>query len=82
MPPRSAAAAEAQLDEARDRLVANLDALKDYVNPKNVVERQVAKVKSFYVDEHGGVRVERVAGSVALVVGVAVVAGLLRRRRH
>jgi hypothetical protein len=82
MPPRTAAAAQAQLDETRATLVESIDALKDYVSPKNVVERQVARVKSFYVDEHGGVRVERVAGAVAVVVGVALVAGLLRRRHR
>jgi hypothetical protein len=82
LPPRSAADAEAQLDEARERLVANIDSLKDYVRPKNVMTREVNRVKSIFVDEHGGVRIERVAGGVALVVGVAVVASLLRRRRR
>lgn len=79
-PKRTAAQIEADLDVTRARLVENVDQLKEYVKPANVVARQVERVKAVFVDEHGGVRVERVAGAAALLVGVVVVRSLLRRR--
>jgi hypothetical protein len=80
-PPRTADEIEADLEATRARLAGRLDELQEYVAPKNVVNRQVAKVKSVFVDEYGGVKPDRVliaAGVVAVVVGLRI----LRRRRR
>lgn len=65
----------------RARLTGRIEQLEAYVKPKAVLDRQLAKVRSFYIDTYGGVRPERVlatAGAVAVVVGLCV----LRRRRR
>ena len=72
---------EADLDATRQRLAGRLDDLQQYVAPKNVMNRQVAKVKGVFVDEYGGVKPDRVlmaAGVVVVIVGL----GFLRRRRR
>jgi hypothetical protein len=70
---------EAELDETRARLAERLDALADYVTPRNLVGRQVDKVKRVFVDEYGGIKPEPIlitVGVVAAIVGIR----LLRRR--
>ncbi len=64
---------EADLDATRQRLAGRLDDLQQYVAPKNVMNRQVAKVKGVFVDEYGGVKPDRVlmaAGVVVVIVGL------------
>ena len=72
---------ESEADLTRQRLAGRLDDLQQYVAPKNVMNRQVAKVKGVFVDEYGGVKPDRVlmaAGVVVVIVGL----GFLRRRRR
>lgn len=72
---------EADLDATRERLAGRLDDLQEYVAPKNVMNRQVAKVKGVFVDEYGGIKPDRVliaAGVVAVLVGLRI----LRHRRR
>jgi hypothetical protein len=78
-PVRSLDEIEAELDETRARLAERLDALADYVTPRNLVGRQVDKVKRVFVDEYGGIKPEPIligVGVVAAIVGIR----LLRRR--
>ena len=77
--PRSLDEIEADLDATRARLAENIDALADYVNPRNLLGRQVDKVKGVFVDEYGGIKPEPIliaAGVVVALVGIR----LLRRR--
>lgn len=71
--PRSMADIESDMDATRARLAQTLDELKVATQPKNIVNRQVQKVKAFYVDDQGAVRVDHVAGTVGVVVGLIVV---------
>jgi hypothetical protein len=50
------------------------------VSPRNVADRAVARLKAQVVDEHGNLRMDRVA--VIAGVGVAVVGLMLWRRRR
>lgn len=77
--PRSIADIEADMDATRQRLAGTLEDLKVAASPKNIVNRQVVKVKAFYTDEYGAVRVDRVAGTVAVVVSIVVVRRTWRR---
>ena len=49
-------------------------------NPKNVANRQLQKVKDFYTDEYGAVRVDRVAGTVAVVVTMVIIRRSWKKR--
>ena len=71
---------QAEVEAARDELVASLSELKSQTTPKAMVQRGGRTVTGLFTDEFGGVRPERVAIVGAVVVGVVVLA-LWRRRR-
>lgn len=79
---RTAAEIEADLAATRDRLTLTLDELQARLAPSAIASRGKAKLKGIVVDEHGGIRVERVAAAGAVVVGLLVVRGLFRRARR
>lgn len=66
------------LDATRERLVSNLDDLVTRAQPEVVARAQMQKVKAFYVDEFGGVRVDRVAKTAGIVFGLAVLRKLFK----
>lgn len=73
---KSLTAAEAEIEATRERLAQTIDELLDRTNPRNVVRREVAGVKAFFVDPQGNPRTEnilKVAAGVAGVIGVVVV---------
>ena len=70
-PARTPAEIEADIERTRARLADTVDAIAERVKPANVARRT-------FVDDHGNLRVQRIA---VLVVVVAGVAGLLRWRR-
>ena len=80
---RSADEIEAEIVAARSNLMQTVHqlevAVKTTVNPKRLVAVQITKVRSFYVDEYGGLKPERVAVTVGVVVSVVVVRGVLKR---
>lgn len=76
---RTPAQIEADLVATRQRLAGRIDDLQEYVAPRNVARRGLAKIKGVYVDEYGGIRPERVAVTVAVV---AVLVGLRALRRR
>jgi hypothetical protein len=77
--PRSMAEIESDMDATRARLAETLDELKVAASPKNIANRQVQKVKDFYVDDYGAVRIDHVAITVGVVVGLIVVRRTWRR---
>ena len=81
-PPRSMDEIEADLAATRERLAGRLDELQEYVSPKNLLGRQVEKVKGVFVDEYGGIKPDKVLIAAGVVVGVVVVFGVLGRRRR
>lgn len=74
---RSIPEIEAEIAASRDHLVETVGqlqvAVKKTLDPKRIISVQVMKVRGFYIDEYGGVRPERVAGTVGVVVGVIVI---------
>lgn len=79
--PRSLADIEADMQATRARLSETLGDLKVAAAPRNILNRQVRKVKEFYTDEYGAVRVDRVAVTAGVVVGLIVVRRKWRRAR-
>jgi hypothetical protein len=76
---RSVADIESDMDATRARLAETLSELKVATQPKNIMNRQTQKVKDFYVDEYGAVRIDHVAITVGVVVGVIVLRKTWRR---
>ncbi len=74
----SPAQLQAEIDDARDNLAANLAALREQTSPEALVRRGRAKVTGFFTDEYGGIRPER----VAMVAGAVVTLVVLRRWRR
>jgi hypothetical protein len=60
------------------RLVENLNEIVDRSQPEKVVAKQVQNVKNFYLDEHGGVRMDRAGKTLAVALGLAVVRKLFK----
>ena len=82
-PQRSIAEIEADITSSREALVHNVAQLQVAVqqtfDPKRIIAVQVNKVRSFYIDEYGGVRPERVAVTVGVVVSLVVLRRVKRR---
>ena len=82
-PVRSIAEIEADITTSRENLVQNVAQLQVAVqqtfDPKRILTVQVTKVRSFYIDEYGGVRPERVAVTVGVVVSLVVLRRVKRR---
>ena len=82
-PPRSIAEIEADITTSRENLVQNVAQLQVAVqqtfDPKRILTVQDTKVRSFYIDEYGGVRPERVAVTVGVVVSLVVLRRVKRR---
>jgi hypothetical protein len=66
---------------AREELVASLVALKGETSPAALAQRGLGAAKSFFTDEYGGIRPQRVAIAGAVVVGYIAIKALGRRRR-
>ncbi|MDZ7577158.1 MAG: DUF3618 domain-containing protein [Candidatus Nanopelagicales bacterium] len=84
--PRSPEEIQAEIEQTRDRLAANLRRLKAEVSPKALAERVKAAAVGCFIDARTGqVRVERVVGVSLTVVGIVVIRHSLRslaRRRE
>jgi cysteine sulfinate desulfinase/cysteine desulfurase-like protein len=68
----------ASIDATRDRLASNLDQIVDRSQPEHIAQTQLTKVKNFYLDEHGGIRVERALKTAGVVLGLAVLKRLFK----
>ena len=71
---------QAEVEAAREELVASLGELRSQTQPKALVARGRRNMLGFFTDEFGGVRPERVAIAGAVVVGVLALVALRRRR--
>jgi hypothetical protein len=80
-PPPSVEDLQAEIESARNDLVASLDELKAQAKPAALAKRGQRNVMGFFTDEFGGVRPERVAIVGAVVVGFFLLGAMRRRRR-
>ena len=69
---------QSEIESARQDLAATLAQVREQTSPAAFVRRGRSAVVGFFVDEHGGVRPERVAMAAGAVVTLVV----LRRWRH
>lgn len=80
--PRNMAEIQSDLDETRQRLVGNLQALKEETSPKALASKAGVAIKGTFVAEDGSLRVERVAAAAGVVVGLIIVRRGLKSRAH
>lgn len=78
MSDNSLSSIESNIDETRAHLAATIDELLYRASPKTIANREVNKVKSFFVDSNGP-RVDNIAKVAGGVVGVVVVITLVRK---
>jgi hypothetical protein len=71
--------AEAEIEATRERLAQSIDELLERTSPKNIVRREVAQFKAFFVDAHGNPRTENILKVVAGVAGVVGVVVVIRK---
>ena len=70
----------AEIEETRERLAGTIDQLMHRASPKTIVSREIADVKSFFVDATTGEpRTENILKVVGGVVGTIAVFVILRR---
>lgn len=76
---------EADIAARRERLVRTVDELTARVAPKAIAKRQTEAAKARFADvtttPEGDLRVERIAGAVAVVTVVVVLMVIRKRRR-
>lgn len=66
------------IDATRARLVSNLEEIVDRAQPEAVMNRQVQRLKDFYLDEFGGVRMDRAAKTAGVFAGLVVLRKLFK----
>lgn len=80
MPKDQTSALEAEMEEIRERLAGTIDELLYRSSPKTIASRQVASVKSIYVDPvTGEPRMGNIAKTVGGVVGTILLVATLRK---
>ncbi len=76
-PRRTPKEVSAELETARLSLVANVDALQEYVKPANVLDRGVGRFQRIYFSDDGAPNVR----NLAITFGVIAIYVLYRVRR-
>jgi hypothetical protein len=76
---RSPEQIEAEIAETRARLARNVDDLAEEANPAALARKVTDRVRDFYVDEAGAIRMDRAAKTAAAVVGFLIFRGIVRR---
>jgi hypothetical protein len=70
---------ESDIEATRERLAATIDELVDRTSPKNVVRREMAAFKGFFVDPAGNPRTDNIVKVAGGVVGFVAVVILIRK---
>jgi hypothetical protein len=70
---------ETDIEATRQRLASTIDQLVDRTSPKNVVRRELATVKGYFVQPDGSPRTDNILKVTAGVAGFVAVVVLIRR---
>jgi hypothetical protein len=70
---------EDQMEVTRQRLAGTIDQLVHRASPKTIVSREVATVRSHFVDVHGQPRTDNILKVAGAVVGFVVFVVVIRR---
>jgi hypothetical protein len=75
---RAAAEIAADIQVTREQLVSNIDELVERTQPERLAADQLGRVKDFYLDEFGGIRVDRAAKTAGVFFALLVVRKLFK----
>lgn len=75
---RPAAEIAADIENTRAALIANLDELVEKTQPERIAADLTSKVKDFYLDEFGGIRIDRAAKTVGAILAFSLVRKLFK----
>lgn len=66
------------IESTSARLVENLNEIVDRSQPEKIAAKQVQNLKNFYLDDQGGLRMDRAGKTLAVVLGLAVIRKLFK----
>ncbi|MEN9922658.1 MAG: hypothetical protein RIS09_172 [Actinomycetota bacterium] len=67
-----------EIAEVRTRFVKAIDEIADRSQPNRIVDSQVQRVKAFYLDENGGIRIDRAGKTVLVILVLAILRKLFK----
>ena len=76
---RAPQAIETEMDATRERLALTIDQLVHRTSPKTIARREVAGVKSHFVDAAGNPRTDNIVKAAGVVAGVVLLMVVLRK---
>jgi hypothetical protein len=76
---RDPGAIEHEMEATRDRLADTIDQLVHRANPKTIAQREVAGIRSYFVDASGAPRTDNILKVVGAVAGFIVVMVVVRK---
>lgn len=75
---RPVAEIAADIETTRESLISNLDELVEKTQPERIAADLTSKIKDFYLDEFGGIRLDRAAKTVGVVLAMSIVRKLFK----
>lgn len=66
------------IEVVRNRFVNVVDLIADRSQPNRIVDSQVAKIKAFYLDDKGGIRIDRAGKTVVVILVLAILRKLFK----
>jgi hypothetical protein len=76
---RATGSIESEMEATRQHLAATVDQLIDRASPKNIVRREIATVRAYFVDAHGNPRTDNILKVAGGVLAAAAFVVLMRR---
>lgn len=67
-----------EIEVVRNRFVNVVDVIADRSQPNRIVDSQVAKLKGFYLDDKGGIRIDRAGKTVLVILVLAILRKLFK----
>lgn len=67
-----------EIEAVRNRFVKAVDEIADRSQPNRIVDSQVQRLKSFYLDDKGGIRIDRAGKTIAVILVVAILRKLFK----
>ncbi len=67
-----------EIEAVRNRFVKAVDEIADRSQPNRIVDSQVQRLKSFYLDDKGGIRIDRAGKTIAVILVLAILRKLFK----
>ena len=67
-----------EIDAVRRRFVNVVDEIAERSQPNRIIDTQVQRLKAFYLDDHGGIRIDRAGKTLAAILVLALLRKLFK----